>query len=70
MPSTFTPATLGSRLREARIDAGLSQVELASRARVGERTIRRYEHGGGFPTVLTTARITRALGVTLDSVLR
>jgi transcriptional regulator with XRE-family HTH domain len=59
--------TLGSRLRRLRELAGLSQNELAKRARVPRPTITDVENDRQRNVTLETARrLARVLGVTLD----
>lgn len=54
---------VGSQLRAARLKAGLTQMELAQRAGVGQAVISRLESGQGNPTVALVADIARALSV-------
>jgi transcriptional regulator with XRE-family HTH domain len=56
------------RLRAVRVEAGVTQAELASRSGVSERTIRRLEREVG-PRVsaLTLMRLARALDVSFTS---
>lgn len=58
-------AELGRRLREARIEAGLSVTALALRARVSRRYVTEAEAGRANLTVIKLAEIARALGVPL-----
>lgn len=51
-----------NRLREYRLDADLTQRELAEHAGVAEEVISRIETGRSWPRDLTQARIARALG--------
>ena len=53
-------------LRTARVDAGLSLRELASRAGTSHATLLAYEKGTKAPRVDTLARIVRAAGFALD----
>lgn len=50
----------------ARVAAGLSQDELASRAGTSRPTLSAYEHGRKSPTLATTARILAAAGFDLE----
>ena len=56
----------GQIIKEARVDAGLSQVELAIRARTSQPAIAKYESGGASPSLRTLDRILRAAGVRLE----
>lgn len=53
---------LGQRISEHRLQANLTQAELAARAGVGKRTLERIEAGGG-AELTTFVRILRALGL-------
>lgn len=49
-------------LREARLGAGLSQAELARRARTSQSAVARYERGVSTPSLATLERLLRACG--------
>ena len=51
---------LGERIERYRIEAGLTQAELAERSGIGKRTVERVEAGGGAELV-TVIRILRSL---------
>lgn len=58
------------RLKTARVDAGLTQVELAQKIGVTARTIQNYELGGRRPKNYTTVeQLAKALGVLPSSLL-
>lgn len=67
IPGAVSAASL---LREARLRAGLSQVELASRAGVTQSVVSAYESGGRQPSLPTLARLVAATGFELDVRLR
>ena len=50
----------GERIRAARLEAGLSQAELARRAGTSQPAVNRYEQGRTVPTVGTTERLVSA----------
>ena len=56
----------GQLIKEARTDAGFSQVELALRARTSQPAIAKYESGLASPSLRTLDRILRAAGVRLE----
>jgi ribosome-binding protein aMBF1 (putative translation factor) len=60
-----TAIMVGSAVRAARRQAGLSQVELARRAGTSQPSIARLERGLVSPTVVSLDRIARALGTEL-----
>ncbi len=53
--------TLGSRLREARTEAGLTQAELAQLVSVSRKTINTVENGVFIPSTLLALKLARAL---------
>lgn len=54
-------------LRAARLEAGLSQTELAERSGTSQATLSAYEHGHRNPSTETLARILAAAGRRLSS---
>lgn len=56
---------LGAMVRELRLEAGLSQEELAQRAGMTQPALSRLERGGGVPTIAVLDRIAGALHATL-----
>jgi HTH-type transcriptional regulator / antitoxin HipB len=56
---------LGAMVRQLRLDAGLSQEELAQRAGMTQPALSRLERGGGIPTITVLDRIANALNATL-----
>ncbi len=56
---------LGRRLRELRVEQGLSQTELARRAGMTQPAVARFEAGGTVPTLPVLERLARALGAEL-----
>jgi putative transcriptional regulator len=55
-------AKLGSRLREARTEAGLTQAELAQLVLVSRKTINTAENGVLVPSTLLALKLAKALG--------
>jgi transcriptional regulator with XRE-family HTH domain len=62
--------TIGDRLREERVKAGLSQRELARRLGLSASLISQLEGGLSKPSVGTLYAIVTELGVSLDKVIR
>jgi transcriptional regulator with XRE-family HTH domain len=59
--------TLAARLRQLRTAAGLTQMNLAAKARVNVSIVSQIEQGTTTdPRVSTMRRLARALGVSLD----
>ena len=56
----------GELLRRARKQAGLSQAELARRARVTQSVVSAYESGARQPSLPTLARLVEATGLALE----
>ena len=63
----FTAWSIGRHLRRLRRKAGLSQAQVAARAKIRVETLSRLENGHGNPTVKTVERILRALGAPADT---
>jgi DNA-binding XRE family transcriptional regulator len=61
--------TLGKRMRELRMQAGLTQAELARRTGIHRPNIARVEAGRHTPSLETVARIAQAIGVSPTRVL-
>ena len=55
-----------SKMKEARLRAGLSQQELADKVGVSRQTVNAIEKGEYNPTIKLCRAICRALGKTLD----
>jgi transcriptional regulator with XRE-family HTH domain len=61
---------LGARVRDLRTLRGLSQAELAVASGLSQPTISDVETGSAGVRIETAASLARALGVTLDELLR
>lgn len=59
-------ASVGDRIREARIAAGMTQADLAVAARMSKNTLSNMEQGRGAPPLLAVALIAHELDCTLD----
>ena len=59
----------GNRLREARVNAGLSQSELEELSGIPKARLSRYENGHVVPSIQTLERLSRALNVSEASLL-
>ncbi len=58
--------TLGSRLKEARTEAGLTQAELADLVGVSRKTINTVENGVFVPSTLLALKLAAALGTRVE----
>jgi transcriptional regulator with XRE-family HTH domain len=58
-------AEIGRRIRNLRLDRGMSQVMLADAAELSRVNLSRIERGKAAVMITTLLRITRALGVSL-----
>jgi transcriptional regulator with XRE-family HTH domain len=65
MPPTG-PKTFGMLLRQHRINAGLTQDQLAELATIGQPSLSGYENDFREPTLRIAARLAVALDVSLD----
>ena len=61
---------LGITIRRLRDERGLTQAELAARAKLSLVFIRKVEQGARMPSWLTLQEIARVLGTTVDVSLR
>ena len=65
----MTERHFGTRLREARLGAGLSQSELEDLSGIPKARLSRYENGHVEPSIQTLNRLARALNVSEASLL-
>ena len=56
---------LGWTLRELRLEAGMTQMQLAEKVGIQQREITRIENGNGNPTLRTITRLLLAFGKTI-----
>ncbi len=56
----------GERVKQARLESGLTQAQLAAAARVGPNYVPRIERGEMTPSVDAAFRLAQALGVAVD----
>ena len=61
--------TFGEKLRQARIDAGLSQEQLAEQISVSRSAVAKWETDKGLPDIENIKAISRLLDVSIDSLL-
>jgi transcriptional regulator with XRE-family HTH domain len=59
--------TMGQKLRQFRLAAGMSQEDLAKAAKVPIGTVRNWEQDRRCPLLDTAARIAKVLGISLDA---
>ena len=59
----FDARTCADTLRELRLDARLTQTQLAQKANVNINTIRNYEQGGRLPYFPILLKLARALNI-------
>lgn len=64
--TTGVDATIGARLRNARLNAGLSQSDLAEHLGVTFQQIQKYEKGGNRVSAATLKAASQLLEVSLD----
>lgn len=62
--------TIGSRLREARGTLGLSQEEVAARAKLNTSYLSQIERGTKNPSLDVLERVATAVGLTLEELFR
>jgi transcriptional regulator with XRE-family HTH domain len=57
----YARVSIAKGLRRQRLEAGLTQAEVARRAGIRSETLSRLENGRGNPTVATVRKIVRAI---------
>jgi len=62
----MSSSRLASRLKEARIKAGLTQAELAELAGVSRKTVNTVENGVFIPSTVLALCLARALNTTVE----
>ena len=62
----FDMKQIGHNIREARIDARMTQDELAAESNVSVDSVRKYEAGSTCPTLENAWAIACSLGVSID----
>ena len=55
------PKKLGKRIRLARVEADLTQTDLAHKIHAKQKSISRYENGVSVPTIKTLVKIANVL---------
>jgi transcriptional regulator with XRE-family HTH domain len=60
---------IGENLKKARFRAGLTQVELAEKARITQTTVARIERDAVQPEVTTVRKLAKALDVSIADLL-
>lgn len=65
---TRHPAGLHNRLRDRRIEAGLTQAALAARIEVSRKTVNTIENGVFVPSTLLALRLAAVLGCRVEDI--
>ena len=58
--------TMNTKLRNRRLNVGLTQAEVARAVNIAEQAYQRYEYGKRDPAVPTAIKIAKALGCTVE----
>ncbi|MFJ2174303.1 helix-turn-helix domain-containing protein [Streptomyces sp. NPDC087851] len=61
---------IGARIRDARLDAGLTQIQLGELVGLDHKTIHRIEYATTDPSLGMLVRIARAMAVSLSDLVR
>ncbi len=61
--------SLGKKIKEARIQAGLSQTEMAERLSVSRQAVTKWENDKGLPDIMNLKSISQLLDVSVDYLL-
>ncbi len=59
----------GNAIRQARLEKGLTQNELARMINVSDKTVSKWERDLGLPDVSTLPRLSRILGISISSII-
>lgn len=62
--------TIGKRIKMARVEKDMRQIDLSIKSKVTQRMISQYENGKVFPTIYTLEKIRVALNKTFDYFLK
>jgi transcriptional regulator with XRE-family HTH domain len=62
----MTTKSIASQIRDARIDSGFTQDELAGHLKVSRQMVGRYESGADEPSISVIARASSILGVSFE----
>ena len=62
-------AKTGAYLASLRKNAGMTQQEVADRLGVSNKTVSKWESGGGFPDITVLPALAELYGVTADDIL-
>lgn len=57
----MNPQTIGNIIREFREDKGLTQMQLAARLNVSDKTVSKWETGGGYPDITQIEPLAKTL---------
>ena len=62
--------SIGEKLKQARLDSGLTQEAVAERAGVSRQTMSNWENGKSYPDIAGVIALSDVYGVTLDSLVK
>jgi transcriptional regulator with XRE-family HTH domain len=68
-PNNPKDIEVGKRIRQLRLDHGLTQLALSTKADIGPNTLARLERGEHTLSMLTLEKLTKALGVKSGDIL-
>ena len=66
MQQRFDTVAFGERLHQARINAGLTMVQVQDNVSVSQGTISRYEHGISYPSIERVYELAKLYGCSMD----
>jgi|AGTN01.3.fsa_nt_gi Predicted transcriptional regulators len=61
---------LGARIAKLRSERGMTQLQLAEKLSVSDKTVSKWEVGGGYPDITYIPLISDLFGVTTDYILK
>lgn len=66
----MNPAILGNTITKLRKKLGLTQMQLAERLNVSDKTVSKWENGGGYPEITILPELSEVFGVSVDYLLK
>lgn len=61
---------IGSKLKKARIDSGLTQENVAEKIQVSRQTISNWENEKSYPDIISVIKLSDIYGISLDELLK
>ena len=66
----MNPNTIGGFIAQVRKSNGMTQLELAEKLNISNRTVSKWENGDGYPDITLLEKLADALHITVDELLK